>query len=45
MLGWIYKALKIVNDAKAVKNGRIVERIGWRIAGKFTGILFGKVFR
>lgn len=27
----IYKALRIFNDIKAVKNKRIVKRIGWLV--------------
>lgn len=45
MLSLIYKVLKVVNDVKAVKNGRIVERLGWRVAGKLSGKLFGKWFK
>jgi hypothetical protein len=41
----IYKFLKIFNDVKAVKNGRIMKRIGWRVSGKITGRIFGRLFR
>lgn len=41
----IYTMLKYFNDLKAIKNGRIVKRIGWRIAGKVSGRLFGRIFK
>lgn len=41
MISFIYKFLKYYNDVKAVKNGRIKERIYNRLLGK----LFGRAFK
>lgn len=41
----IYKSLKVYNDIKAIKKGRIVNRVMWRISGKITGKLFGSWFK
>ena len=37
----IYKMLKYFNDFKAVKNGRVKQRVENRLMGK----LFGRLFR
>ena len=41
----IYKLLKYINDFKAIKNNRVIKRVGWRVIGKLSGRLFGKLFR
>jgi hypothetical protein len=41
----IYKLLKYINDFKAIKNNRVMKRVGWRVSGKLSGRLFGKLFR
>lgn len=41
MISAIYKALKYYNDIKAIRNGRIKERIYNRLLGK----LFGRAFK
>lgn len=41
----IYKALKYINDIRAVKNKRIGKRIGWRIGGKISNNFLNKLFK
>ena len=41
----IYKALKYINDIRAVKNNRIGKRIGWRIGGKISNSFLNKFFK
>ena len=41
----IYKALKYINDIRAVKNNRIAKRIGWRIGGKISNKFLNKFFK
>ena len=41
----IYTLLKYYNDYKAIKNGKIAQRIGRRVTGKITGRLMGKLFK
>ena len=41
----IYTILKYINDIRAVKNGRVAKRIGWRLSGKTANKFFGKLFR
>jgi hypothetical protein len=45
MINLIYKFLRLFNDVKAVKNGRIIKRIGRRVSGKASGRIFGRWFR
>ena len=40
----IYKALKYINDVKAVKKGKVGRRVGRRIYGKAAGRLARKWF-
>ena len=40
----VYRTLKLVNDVKAVKNGRVPRRIGRRIYGKITGRIARRIF-
>jgi len=42
---WIYKLLRLCNDASAVKKGKVGKRIGRRLAGKTTGRLLRKLFK
>jgi len=42
---YLYAFLKYFNDAKAVKNGRVAKRIGWRISGKTSSKLFNGWFK
>lgn len=41
----IYKALKYINDIRAIKNNRIGKRIGWRVGGKISNKFLSKLFR
>ena len=41
----IYKGLRIFNDIKAVKNKRIVKRIGWRVLGGWFTRVMNKIFK
>lgn len=41
----IYKALKYINDIRAIKNNRIAKRIGWRIGGKISNSFLNKLFK
>lgn len=41
----LYTLLKLSNDARAVRRGRVGRRVGRRLAGKGTGRLMGKVFK
>ena len=43
-LGKVYTALKIANDMRAVRNGRVGRRVARRAAGKATGRLLGRLF-
>jgi len=45
MISFIYKFLKYFNDVKAVKNGRIAKRIGWRVGGKISGGFLNRLFK
>lgn len=40
----LYRGLRFSNDVRAVRRGRIVERIGRRAYGKLTGRLARKLF-
>jgi len=42
---WIYKLLRLWNDASAVKKGKVGKRIGRRLAGKTTGRVLRKLFK
>jgi hypothetical protein len=42
---FLYAALRISNDVRAVKRGRVGRRIARRIYGRATGRLAGRVFR
>lgn len=44
-MNWIYKLLKYINDIRAIKNGRIGKRIGWRICGKLSNGFLNKLFK
>jgi hypothetical protein len=41
----IYRMLRIFNDAKSVRRGRIGRRIGRRIYGRATGRLARRLFK
>lgn len=41
---FLYRALRISNDVRAVRRGRIGRRVGRRIYGKATGRLARKLF-
>ena len=41
----LYTAAKILGDVNAVRKHRIVRRIGYRIVGKFTARVLGRLFR
>lgn len=41
----VYQLLKLFNDARAVKRGRVSKRIGRRIYGKASGAVARKLFR
>ena len=40
-----YRALRIFNDYKAVRNRRVGKRVARRVYGKLTGRLAGRLFR
>jgi hypothetical protein len=40
-----YKALRTINDLKAIKNGRVPRRVARRAYGKASGRLARKIFR
>ena len=40
-----YRVLRISNDVRAVRRGRVGRRLGRRVAGRITGRLFGRIFR
>lgn len=42
---WLYAALRVSNDVRAVQRGRVGKRIGRRAYGKLTGRLAGRLFR
>lgn len=41
----LYRAARFMGDYRAIKNGRIIKRLGRRVAGKLTGRLLGHLFR
>ena len=43
--GWLYWLAKLIGDYRAIKTGRIAQRIGWRVSGKLTGRALGKLWR
>ncbi len=43
--GLLYGVAKFLGDLKAVAKGRILRRIGRRLAGKATGRGLGRLFR
>lgn len=43
--GFLYTTAKVLGDIHAIRKGRIVQRIGRRVAGKFTGHALGKFFK
>jgi hypothetical protein len=45
MKSLLYRLLRLSNDLKAVRRGRIGRRVGRRIYGKATGRLARKLFR
>lgn len=42
---FLYALAKILGDVNAIARGKILRRIGRRLAGKGTGRLLGKIFR
>lgn len=43
--GTAYKVLRISNDVRAVRRGRVPRRLARRAYGRVTGRLAGKLFR
>jgi hypothetical protein len=41
----LYQLLRISNDVRAVRRGRVGRRIGRRIFGRIAGRVMGRLFR
>lgn len=41
---WLYRGLRVSNDVRAVRRGRVSRRVGRRIYGKASGRLARKLF-
>lgn len=41
----LYKTARVIGDAQAVKNNKIVKRVARRVAGKVVGKFFKKFFK
>jgi hypothetical protein len=41
----LYRTARFLGDVNAVLRGRVLKRLGRRVAGKFSGRLLGKLFR
>lgn len=42
---WLYRALRLSNDARAVRKRKVGRRVGRRIYGKATGQLARRIFK
>lgn len=42
---FLYALARLLGDISAVKKGRVSRRIGRRVAGKYTGKAFRKLFK
>lgn len=40
----LYWLAKFLGDVQAVRNNRVGKRIGWRLSGKLTSRILGKIF-
>ena len=43
--GFLYGLARLLGDVNAVRKGRMGRRIAWRLAGKMTGRVLGKMLR
>lgn len=41
----LYLVARLLGDVNAVQKGKIMQRVGRRVAGKFTGRFLGGIFR
>jgi hypothetical protein len=41
----LYRLLRVSNDVRAVRRGRVGRRVARRVYGKATGRLAGRIFR
>lgn len=45
MRGALYRALRVSNDVRAVRRGRVGRRVGRRVYGRVTGRVARRLFR
>ena len=41
----LYKTARVLGDVNALLRGRVMQRLGRRVVGSFSGRLIGKLFR